>query len=208
MTKENEIINYFDSVCRIIVKESNYLMENMDKQHKKDYVNSRGENDFVFKLGKSFGELARFPTEGSKGKDIYIDKLDFEISVKYWRNWVGKSTNKTLWIQSIPLEVKWLFREIEQGNKGKKAIICGWGTAFEWREILQLGCKTGSNPLINESKINNFLPFLMYSNSNVSSVVTRYNYKEGTLLHKNKDVIINWRLFGDADDSFNIVVYW
>jgi hypothetical protein len=207
MKKEKEVIECFASICNIIIKQYNFKFETMTEEQKKDYLNNRHENDFVFKLGSPFGELSRYPTEGAKGKDIILDELGFKVSVKYWRSWVKQSTNKTKWENSLPREIDWLFSEIEKGNKGKSILICGWGTCLKWNEILQLGSSTGINPEINSKRLE-LLPFLYNTDNHIGSIRTRDNLKEGTINNNEKEGIINWRLFGELSDEFNIVAYW
>lgn len=207
MKNENEVIECFSSICNIIIKQFNFRLKTMNEDKRRKYFNKITENDFVFKLGKPFDDLARFPTEGSKGKDIILDELNFKVSVKYWRSWVKYSTNKTKWEHSLPKEIDWLYKEIENGNKGNSILICGWGTCLKWHEILQLGNSTGTNPPINYERLK-LLPFIHSQDNHVKSLQTRNNLKEGTLLNNKESGVINWKLFGDLNDTFNIIAYW
>ena len=56
----------------------------------KEYANDRFcEADLAFRLGNPFRNMARYTLQGTRGKDIIIDHKDYEIEVKYWRNWIG-----------------------------------------------------------------------------------------------------------------------
>lgn len=203
------IDKYFDSLCRIIIKEMNVLSRTVNVEDIKKHFNTYcSENDLVFKLAKAFGSLVRCPTEGSKGKDLIIDSMNFELEVKYWRNWTNTpGARKTIWKQSLVNELNWLCDENSNGNKGKRMIICGWSTVFGWNELLQLGKGTGKNPEVNYDRLH-LLPFLNCTNGHLDSVKTQYALKEGTLTVIGKESIVNWRLYGEETDSFNIVMYW
>lgn len=93
-----------------------------------------------------------------RGKDIIIDYNDFEVEVKYWRNWAaGKSSRtKGKWSANFESAMIWLCDEIKNGKKGKRAFIAGWCTVFGWNGLLQLGSTTGKNPDVNKERIHMF----------------------------------------------------
>lgn len=210
--KQSSIVNYFDSTCRIIIDEFNFIFRGMSKEEKELYANEKFcEADLAFRLGNPFRHMARYTLQGTKGKDIIVDYKDFEVEVKYWRNWAGgnkrNSRTKAKWSENFESALMWLCNEIDRGKKGKRAFIAGWCTVFGWNKLLQLGASAGQNPDINMERIH-MLPFLTCRDSKLQSVKTLYSLKESTFRIVGRESNINWHLFGEEDDSFNIVVYW
>lgn len=208
------IVNYFDSTCRIIIDEFNFIFKSMSDEEKREYANEKFcEADLAFRLGTPFRNLARFTVQGSKAKDIVIDHKDFQVEVKYWRNYVaGNSRGKATWANSFENDINWLNEEIAAGRKGKRALIVGWCTVFPWNMLLQLGQSnnyksTGSKPKVNKDKIH-MLPFLTCKDDYAKSVITSYNMKESNFRLFQREDVIDWRLIGEQTDEFNMVIFW
>lgn len=209
MNNEYSIVNYFDSTCRIIIDEFNLIFNTMSLNERRNYANYKiCENDLVNKLGRSFANLARYPSHETRGRDIIIDYKQFEVEVKYWRNWnCNYGINKLRWESSFYSALNWLCNEIDNGNKNKRTIICGWCTIFSWNQLLQLGNNTGKNPKVNTETLH-MLPFLNCTDDTISSIKTRYDLRESSFRILGKNSILNWRLLGSESDNFNMVIFW
>ena len=205
------IINYFDSTCRIIIDEFNFIFKNMIDDEKMEYANEKFcEADFAFRLGSPFRNLARYTIQGTRGKDIIIDHKDFQIEVKYWRNYAaGNSRVKARWAESFENDILWLNDEISEskGNKGRRALIAGWSTIFPWNKLLQFGSGDGSKPLVNRERLAMF-PFLSCKDDFAKSIYTTYTQNKSSFSLYKRPEVINWYLIGEATDSFNIVIFW
>lgn len=206
------IVNYFDSTCRIIIDEFNFIFKGMETTEMEEYANQKFcEADLAFRLGNPFRNMARYTLQGTKGKDIIVDYKEFEVEVKYWRNWVGgnkrTSRTKAKWSENFESAMNWLCNEIDNGKKGRRAFIAGWCTVFGWNQLLQLGATTGKNPEINKDRLYQ-MPFLTSMDGKLQSVKTLYNLKHATFRLPGRETIINWQLFGEVDDKFNMVIYW
>jgi len=212
MNDNYSIVKYFDSTCRIIIDEFNFNFRGLNEEEMIRYANEKFcEADLAFRLGNPFRNMARYTLQGSRGKDIIIDHKDFEVEVKYWRNWIGGSNRdsraKATWSNNFESAFLWLCDEIDSGNKGKRAFIAGWCTVFGWNKLLQLGASVGSNPPINKDRLH-LLPFLNCKDGKLQSVKTLYDLRSSTYRVPERESIINWELFGEQDDCFNMVIYW
>lgn len=212
MNNNYSIVNYFDSTCRIIIDEFNFIFKGMTDEEMAEYANDRFcEADLAFRLGNPFRNLARYTLQGTRGKDIIIDHKDFEVEVKYWRNWVGgsnrNSRTKANWSENFESALNWLSSEINKGRKGKRAFIAGWCTVFGWNKLLQLGATVGSNPIVNRDRMH-VLPFLSSRDGKLQTVKTLYTLKKSTFRVPGQESIINWELFGEEEDKFNMVIFW
>jgi len=199
---------YFESSIYILIDEMNMLMSGLNDKKQRDYANKKfTEADFAIRLGSPFRHLARYPMQGAKGQDIIVDYKDFEIEVKYWRNWFGGTgTQKATWNNSFEKAYDWLVDEIKNGKKNYRAIICGWFTFFEWRELLQLGDSAGQNPNVNDKRLE-ILPFLKCEDRRIRTVRTNYSVKSD-MVKIRENIQINWELFGVENDIFNIVMLY
>jgi len=105
------------------------LMELLSDKERKEYANTKFcEADFSIRLGAPFRHLARYPMQGTQGQDIIIDYKDFEVEVKYWRNW-GDKPRKKVWDQSYLKAFNWLVEEIK-GEKRIKGQLSAGGSLF------------------------------------------------------------------------------
>ncbi len=208
---ESTIVNYFDSTCRIIIDEFNFIFRGMDNNQMQEYANDKFcEADLAYRLGNPFRHMARYTLQGTRGKDIIIDHKDFEVEVKYWRNWIGgnnrNSRTKAKWSENFESAIHWLCDEIDSGKKGKRAFIAGWCTVFGWNKLLQLGATVGQSPDVNLARLN-MLPFLTSPDGKLKSVKTLYSLKSSTFRIPGRSSIIDWSLFGEESDKFNMVIY-
>ena len=151
-------------------------------------------------------EFGTYPMQGTQGQDIIVDYKDFEVEIKYWRNWVGGTgIQKIVWQEAYEKALYWLLDEIKIGKKNKRAMICGWFTLFEWRELLQLGSTTGGNPLVNSERIK-LLPFLNCDDGRIGSLRTNYFAKHGEA--KFGGCKVNWEIHGNKNDMLNVVLLY
>ena len=186
----------------------NMLLSNKNRDEQIEYARNKfSEADFAIRLGSPFRHLARYPMQGTQGQDIIVDYNDFEVEVKYWRNWLGGSgIQKIVWEESYERAFNWLIDEIKIDKKNKRGIISGWFTCFEWHDLLQLGMKTGGNPPVNPDRLR-ILPFLDCEDGRIGTVRTSYSIKKhGEFVYQ--DCKVNWELHGDEKDMFNVVMLY
>jgi hypothetical protein len=204
------INRYFDSSIHILIDEMNLLLGKGSKEEKMLYANNNfSEADFAIRIGSPFRHLARFPMQGTKGQDIIVDYLDFEVEIKYWRNWYGGTgIQKIKWENSYEKAFSWLSHEIEENKKkNKRAMVCGWFTCFEWPELLQLGLRGGPNPNVNLDRLN-MLPFLKCKDRRIRTIETDYSNKHGVISLDKCEEEINWELYGEKSDVLNILMLY
>ena len=202
------INRYFDSSIHILIDEMNMLMSELKDNERKEFATTKfSEADLAIRLGSPFRQLARYPMQGTKGQDIIIDYKDFEIEIKYWRNWFGGTgTQKAVWKNSYEKAFNWLKDEISDGKKGNRAMICGWFTFFEWCELLQLGKKAGKNPIINPKRLA-MLPFLDYKDR-VRTVQPCYSVTHREISISENNIQMNWELHGSQSDALNVLMLY
>jgi len=203
------IYNYFDSSCRIIVDEFNYLVQGLDVRQKEQYaIDKLCEADLVFRLGNPFRQLARYTVQGSKGQDIIVDYKDFRVEVKYWRYWFGGTgKQKLVWKDAFQKDFDWLCNQIDDGQKGKRAFIGCWSPLIGWNELLQLGSSTGTNPAPNMERLS-LLPFVECTGKGVADLRTRYSENQGSFTLSERGTKVNWSLYGLPSDFINMVMYY
>jgi hypothetical protein len=201
------ITRYFDSSIHILIDEMNMLLKDKARDEQIEYARYKfSEADFAIRLGSPFRHLARYPMQGTQGQDIIIDYIDFEIEVKYWRNWLGGTgLQKPVWKDAYEKAFNWLREEIRNNKKNNRAMICGWFTIFEWRELLQLGDSRGKNPLVNPNRLN-ILPFLNCDDGKIGTIQTNYKSKQGEVNYG--DCIVNWEIHGNENDVLNVVMLY
>ncbi len=181
----------------------NMLLQGKDSDEQINYARVKfSEADFAIRLGAPFRHLARYPMQGTQGQDIIVDYKDFEVEVKYWRNWLGGTgIQKIVWHEAYEKAFHWLIDEIKNGKKNNRAIICGWFTVFEWKDLLQLGSTTGGNPPVNIERLK-ILPFLDCADGKIGSLTTKYSTKHGETQYG--DYKVNWEVHGNKKDILNI----
>ena len=201
------IYRYFDSSIHILIDEMNMLLLKQNQDERTNYARNKfSEADLAIRLGSPFRHLARYPMQGTQGQDIIIDYKDFEVEVKYWRNWLGGTgVQKLVWEEAYEKAFNWLIKEIKIGKKNNRAIICGWFSFFEWRELLQLGSTTGGNPSVNSERLK-ILPFLNCEDGKIGTVRTNYLIEHGEANYG--DCKVNWELHGDESDILNVVMLY
>lgn len=213
---EKSIVTYLEACCHFIIDDFNYIFQEREKNYIQNYAISFSEADFVVRLGTPFRSVVRYNMQ-SKGRDLIIDYKDYcyEVEVKYLRPWIDpkrNTKNKAMWEDTIEKPIKWLCDENKSDSiRGKRALVAGWFTAFEWKDLLQLGeYHTGGNPVIRLDR-KAFLPFINYDSKNprvasLKTIYTEYGYKDRTI--EGTDLMVNCKVVGTKDDWFNAVIYW
>ena len=183
------------------------------------------EADLVVRIGYPFRQMANFVMQSSKGKkengnDIIVKSKDFRIEVKFldtYESGRGRKTNKSPW-GPILEDFQWLMKEIQDGNKDKRAFIIGWFNATDrFSQQIQLGLKTttgrspGSHPVVDLAKIQ-YLPFINYEPGTKSTASVTYRY-ENAFIQQQLNIpgyipIINCLFLGRPEDVFHLAIYF
>ena len=176
MLKQPSISQYLISTCLFVIDELNDKYKELDKPALKEIADLKfNEMDITVRIGYPFRQMAHY-TVGDKEKkglaksnhDIFIEQKDFKIEVKYLKNWKSSnksksSSNSALW-STYQADFDWLFSEIDNGYKNKRAFVIGWFNCVDYfAQMIQLGESSGSKPLANERRICYF-PFLYKAN--------------------------------------------
>lgn len=212
------IEKYFTSLCLFFIDEVNE--ENKDKDDSElkliaDTVYS--EANFIFKLTNPIRHLTDVYLTGvpkEKGNDIVVKSLGFKIEVKYPKNGkckTGTYSSSFNW-DRMEKDFEWLFNEIKQGKKGKRAFIIGWfNTGNSFSNLVQLGLPSGPKPDINTDRFEYF-PFINKTDSNkTKDIFYQYGdaYKELTVKIKgHAGESANCMFFGKPSDKFHIALYY
>ena len=215
LLKQPTIDQYLISNCLFIIDEFNDRFERI--QTKKDLKeiadNGFTEADLVVRLGYPFRQMAKFNMQGPDTRDIVVDSKDFQIEVKFLRNFTsnyGKTSNKITW-KDLDKDFQWLFSEIKKGSKGKRAFVIGWFNSVErFSQIVQLGKGKGKEPDIDEEKRRVF-PFINSVGSKTKEIFYMYSsaYEPLTVqIPGYPGVGANCMFFGKGTDKFHIALYW
>ena len=207
------IEKYLVSTCLFVIDEMNERFEGVTNDKLKDVADSFTEADLVVRLGYPFKSMANFST--GKGADILLKTKtrDFEIQVKYLKNYdseKGTRSNKSNW-KALQKDFDWLTSQIIEGNKNNRAIVLGWFTGNErFSQIAQLGKGTGRYPLIDETK-KKYFPFLNPSSSRVTDI--SYQYSDAYNIQSihipgHTETGINCMFLGSKTDKFHFAIYW
>lgn len=116
------------------------------------------ESDLVNRLVTPMLNLA---TINSNSRDIVIRSLNFEVEVKFLRNFKSEKgyASKTMW-ECLSKDFFWLGNSIKRNKKGKRAFLVGWFNIYDYLgEIIQLGNHVGRSPKINPARVKYF-PFI------------------------------------------------
>lgn len=201
------IKDFLFSIMLLTIEEYNVRFQYINEREKMRGIANEdfSESDFVNKLVVPMPNIANIE---HKNRDIYIKNLDFEIEVKYLRNFKSSTGTacKTTW-KNIAKDFDWLEREIRKGNKGKRAFIIGWFNVYDYLgEVIQLGIHLGQSPKINHVRIQYF-PFIEFHGKNPRN--SNYNY---SIAYKSLTVPFNADMecifFGSENDKFHIVMYF
>ncbi len=226
MSLSPTIDQYLLSTCLFIIDEFNELYKDLSKEELKKIADERyNEMDICVRIGYPFRHMAHYTVGDTRSKaavkvnyDIYVQSKDFKIEVKYLKNWKSSSgTNSASknW-RVYQDDFNWLSKEIEEGNKGKRAFVIGWFNCVNnFSSLIQLGDgKTaGSRPLASEEKICYF-PFLKKRSvpTYTSDLFYNYNnaaYKAMTVSPIGElDVDYSCLFLGNEEDKFHFAIYY
>lgn len=209
------IDKYLISNCLLAIDEFNIKFKNATTFEIKEYADLiYTESDLVVRVGAPFRGLAHYRTLGN-GVDIHIEEKDFQIQVKYLRNFYSRNgdnytgrANKMVWEEAFNKDFTWLFTELEKGHKGKSAYLLGWFNTGNFNEIMQLGEGKGRFPKINESRLE-LLPFLTCKEGEARTCDVTYNYEmayEEVPVYVNADM--NMMFIGQESDVFHFAIYF
>ena len=217
--KKPTIEQYLLSTCLFIIDEINEQYKNETKEQLRELSNNRyNEMDITVRLGYPFKQMVHY-TVGDKGNkksnhDLYVESKDFKIEVKFPKNWKSKSgvyNNKKLWSE-YQKDFEWLFNEIKNGHKGKRAFIIGWFNCADYfSQIIQLGTETGLNPILNEERFSYFLKKLKASPTRVNDLAYNYHdaYQKLSMnIIGNEVVDCNCIFLGNEEDKFHFALYY
>jgi len=178
------ISQYLISTCLLIIDEFNELYGGVEKTALKKIADKKfNEMDITVKLGYPFQHTVHYTVGDSKSNirlnhDLFIESKDFKIEVKFLKNWTnntGHPTQSKTWVE-YQKDFDWLFQEIDDGNKDKRAFIIGWFNCVEhFSSLMQLGSGNGQNPPINEERVCYF-PFLQKTKTNPHTYDLAYDY--------------------------------
>lgn len=223
MSTEPSISQYLISTCLFIIDEFNEQYKGLTQHDLKIVADKKfNEMDIVVRIGYPFRHMAHF-TVGDTVKrgltksnhDIFIESKDFKIEIKYLKNWKSSSktsSNSALW-STYQSDFDWLFSEIDNGYKNKRAFIVGWFNCVDhYSQLIQLGESCGKTPLINEKRVCYF-PFLRKTTHPTHTRDLAYNY---SLAYEEQTVTLISQTQGDykcvflgnKSDAFHFAVYY
>ncbi|MEC0282311.1 hypothetical protein [Terribacillus saccharophilus] len=215
MKESPSIDQYLISTCLFIVDEFNEKFKDVDKTSLKEVADSGySEADLIVRLGYPFRQMAKFNMQGPDKRDIVVDEKDFQIEVKFLRNWKssgGGNSNTIVWSE-LEKKFDWLSSEIEQGKKGKRALVFGWFNAVErLSQIIQLGTGSGRFPDIDKEKIKYFDRYLNSRGNKTKDIFYMYQnaYKEHSInIHGYKGESMSCIFLGNEKDKFHMAIYY
>ena len=220
--REPTIDQYLLSTCLFTIDELNEQFGRLSKEELKKVADHKfNEMDITVRLGYPFKQMVHYTVDdggrrGSKvNHDSFVESKDFKIEIKYLKNWKstsGGTSNSKNWIE-FQKDFDWLFEEITQGKKNKRAFVIGWFNCVEsLAQYIQLGAGRGSRPLVNEERLAYF-PFLKKLKSPTYTCDLAYNYerayKELSLdLIGENDPHCNCLFLGNEKDVFHFAVFF
>lgn len=223
--QEPTIDKYLVATCLSIIDEFNILYEGYDKKALKKIADEKyNEMDITVRIGFPFKNNVHYTVgEGVKAKkeqkinhDLYVDKKDFKIEVKYLKNW---KTSSNTWSAAknwsvFQQDFDWLMDEIDSGNNGKVAFVIGWFNCVDsLSQLIQLGKGNGAYPMVNESKLRYF-DFLKREKVPTRTMDLMYNYevkayREGTINPmSSRSNAYHYMFLGSPDDKFHFAIYY
>lgn len=221
--KTPSISQYLISTCLFIIDELNEQYKELSPQELKLVADKKfNEMDITVKIGYPFRHTAHY-TVGDKDKrgqaksnhDIYVESKDFKIEIKYLKNWKSSSktpSNSALW-STYQADFDWLFSEIDNGQKGKRAFVIGWFNCVDYfAQLIQLGESSGMTPLINEKRVCYF-PFLRKTTHPTHTRDLVYNYalayeEQAVSLISQNQGDYKCVFVGNEKDVFHFAVYF
>jgi hypothetical protein len=223
MIKVPSISQYLISTCLYIIDELNEQYKSLTKAELKTIADTKfNEMDITVKIGYPFSHTAHY-TVGDTVKrglaksnhDIYVESKDFKIEIKYLKNWKSASktvSNSALW-KKFQADFDWLFSEIDNGHREKRAFVIGWFNCVDYfTQLIQLGKGSGKSPLINEERVCYF-PFLKKTVHPTHTRDLTYNY---SLAYEEQPISLiskiqgNYKciFIGTESDVFHFAVYY
>ena len=223
--KQPSIDKYLVATCLSIIDEFNIMYEGYDKKALKKIADEKyNEMDITVRIGFPFKNNVHYTVgEGGKAKktqkinhDLYVDRKDYKIEVKYLKNW---KTPSNTWSATknwsvFQQDFDWLMDEIDAENDGKVAFVIGWFNCVDsLSQLIQLGEGSGAYPFVNESKLRYF-PFLKREKVPTRTMDLAYNYefksyKEETISpisSRSKDY--RCMFLGSQEDKFHFAIYY
>ena len=179
-----KISQYLVSICLLIIDEFNELYGEKDQAALRTIANEEfNEMDITVKLGYPFQHTVHYTIGDSTSKirqnhDLFVKSKDFRIEVKFLKNWknnTGHQTQSKTWAE-YQKDFDWLFKEIDDGKKDKRAFVIGWFNCVDhFSSLMQLGSENGRNPPVNEERVCYF-PFLRKTKANPHTYDLVYMY--------------------------------
>ncbi len=222
---EPTVDQYLIANCLCIIDEFNIIYGGCDKLKLKHEADEKfNEMDIAVKIGYSFKQTVHYTVGESKkiknaqkvNHDLYVDRHDFRIEIKYLKNWMSSSDTRSAsktW-SVFQKDFDWLTDEIDTNGNGKVAFIIGWFNCVDsFSQLIQLGKGAGAYPLVDEKKLAYF-PFLEKAKEPTRTKDLKYNYS--TYAYKKSQINhigtrsgeYNCMFLGNEDDCFHFAIYY
>lgn len=220
------IDKYLSLICSLLIDRFNLRYQHFDRNMLQEEANKFYlEQDWVYRIGEPFKELAHYEVPGERGKqshhDIGIPSKDFLVEVKYLKNWESASKHRSASKPWGPYQkdFSWLSEEFGYGHKGKRAVVFIWFNCVDYLgQIVQLGKGkgTGSRPvaspdklayfpyLINKSKI----PGDIHTDEFVYDYAKEYPCKIDLSSTNCGNVNMDCLFLGKPEDKLHIAIYY
>jgi len=220
--KKPSIMQYLLTTCLFTIDELNGLYGSLSKDELMLVAAQKfNEMDITVRLGYPFRHMVHYesnsgPKKGIKiNHDLYVETKEFEIEIKYLRNYdseFGTKTNRQPW-GPIQQDFDWIIDEISRGNKGKRAFVIGWFNFSEcFAQAIQLGKTTGKNPSAHRERVALF-PFLNKEDGEIKVNSLTYNYETAydellVEIQDNPIENLNCMFLGNESDVFHFAIYY
>lgn len=220
------IDQYLVANCLYMIDEFNMLYKGWDRPELKIEADEKfNEMDITVRLGYPFKQNAHY-TAGGSGRlkkaqkinhDLYIGQRDFQIEVKYLKNWISSANTRAAsknW-SVFQQDFDWLMDEIDNGKNGKVAFVIGWFNCVDsFSQLIQLGTGSGAYPLADERKLSYF-PFLIKKDENAPKQTKNLTY-DYVNAYTESPVRTSFKrkgkyrcmFIGGEDDKFHVALYY
>lgn len=219
--KTPSIEKYLLSTCLFTIDELNELHKSLSKEELKHVADEiYNELDITFKIGYPFRNTVHYSKNdggfGAKANhDLNIESKDFKIEIKYLKNWKCGSGTKSASMTWDPIQkdFDWLIEELENGKKGRRAVVIGWFNCVDsFSRLIQIGAGRGAYQYVNEERITYF-PFLRKRVVPTLTTDMIYDYekayKETSLsLVGERSIECNCMFLGNEKDVFHFAIYY
>lgn len=223
--REPTIDQYLIADCLFIIDEFNIMYRDYGlEQLKKEADEKYNEMDMTVRIGYPFKQTAHYTAGESKrmkkaqkiNHDLYVERHDFKVEVKYLKNWMSSADTRSAsknW-SVFQKDFDWLMDEIDANGNGKAAFVIGWFNCVEsFSQLIQLGKGGGAYPLVDEKKLAYF-PFLLKGKEPTRTKDLKYNYD--TYAYKRTHINqvgtrkgeYNCMFLGNEDDCFHFAIYY